>query len=330
MPIVKILLIKFRSERVIFFIIFAPMFLKRSYILLFFIGLVSLSACHRDFTKLQKNGTIEEKYKAAVKYYQGKDYYRSGILFEEIVPLLKGDSLAENAQFYNAYCNYHQGLYSMSSYLFKQFYSTYANSSYAEEAYYMYAYSMYKDAPQYNLDQTNTLTAVDALQTFINSFPESKYAENCNKSLIDLRKRLELKAYEKAKLYYKTKDYNLYNLKSAVVAVDNFKKDFPDSDYNEELAFMKIQSQSEFAKNSFEHKQKERYSDVLKFYEEFIDKYPKSKYLKNAEKSYEEANKGIERIAKLEKEAKEREAKEKEAKTKAKEENNEIKLGKTK
>lgn len=320
-------MIKIRSERGVFFIIFAPMFLKRPHILLFFVGLVIFSACHRDFTKLQKNGTVEEKYKAAVKYYETKDYYRSGILFEEIVPLLKGDSLAETAQFYNSYCNYHQGLFSMSAYLFKQFYSTYANSPLAEEAYYMYAHSMYKDAPQYNLDQSSTLTAIDALQTFINTFPDSKYAAACNAELIDLRKRLEQKAYEKAKLYYKTKDYNLYNLKSAVVAIDNFKKEFPDSDFNEELSYLKVQSQGEFAKNSFENKQKERYLDVLKYYEEFIDKYPKSKYLKSAEKSYDDANKAIERIAKIEKEVKE--AKEKEDKAKAASKSTEEKIGKS-
>ncbi|PLK43407.1 MULTISPECIES: outer membrane protein assembly factor BamD [Emticicia] len=285
------------------------MFLKRPYTALLFVVIVLSSACSAKFARLQKKGTTEEKYKAANQYYKKGDYYKAGLLFEEIIPLLKGDSLAEQAQFFNAYSQYQQKQYSMSSYLFKSFYSTYANSPLAEEAFYMYAFSMYKDSPNFNLDQTNTLTAIDALQTFINSFPGSKYAESANQNLIDLRHRLEEKAYEKAKLYYKTSGVTIANFKAAVVAIDNFQRDFPDSEYNEELAFLKVQSQYELAVVSFENKQKERFLDVLKFYEEFIDAYPKSKYMKQAQKAYDGANKELERIAKIEQEIKELKAK---------------------
>ncbi|MCU0326883.1 MAG: outer membrane protein assembly factor BamD, partial [Spirosomaceae bacterium] len=280
------------------------MFSKKVHIGLFLVGILLLSACSSKFMKLQKNGTTEDKYKAAMEYYKKADYYRSGLLFEEIIPLLKGvDSTAEYAQFYNAYCQYYQRQYQMSSYLFKTFYSTYANSPLADEAFYMSAYSMYKDAPNYNLDQTSTLTAIDALQTYINTFPESKYAEECNKDLKDLRHRLEQKAYEKAKLYYKTRTVTIMNLKAAVVTIQNFERDFPDSEFIEELAYLKVQAQYELAQVSFEDKQKERYGDVLKFYEKFVDVFPKSKYLKQAEKSYDGANKALEKIAKAELEA---------------------------
>jgi outer membrane protein assembly factor BamD len=303
-----------------FFIIFAPMFGKKAYIAFVLLGIVFLTACKSPFTTLQKKGTTEEKYKGAINYYKKADFYRAGLLFEEIMPLLKGvDSTAEYAQFYNAYCQYNQGQYQMSSYLFKTFYSTYANSPLAEESFYMYAYSMFKDSPTYNLDQASTLTAIEALQTFVNTFPESKYAEQCSNNLIDLRHRLEQKAYEKAKLYYKTSGtaWTKANLKAAVVTVGNFEREFPDSEYLEELNFMKIQAQFEYAEISIEEKQRERYTDVITYYEKFVDAYPKSTYLGQLEKMYDGSNKGLEKVAKLEKEAKE--LKEKEAQEKAKE-----------
>ncbi|WP_238808304.1 outer membrane protein assembly factor BamD [Emticicia aquatica] len=293
------------------------MFLKRPHIALLFVSILLLSACSSKFMKLQKKGTTEEKYKAANDYYKKGDYYKAGILFEEIIPLLKGDSLAEQSQFYNAYAQYQQKQYSMSAYLFKSFYATYANSPMAEEAFYMYANSMFKDSPNYNLDQTSTLTAIEALQTFINSYPDSKYAESCNQDLKDLRHRLEEKAYEKAKLYYKTSGVTIANFKAAVVAIDNFQRDFPDSEYIEELSYLKVQSQYDLATVSFENKQRERFSDALKFYEEFIDVFPKSKYIKQAEKVYDGATKGLEKAVKYEKEVKE--LKEKEAAKVAKE-----------
>lgn len=267
-----------------------------------------LFSCSKEFTRIQKKGTTEEKYAAAVKYYKKADYYKAGVLFDEITPLLKGDSTAERTQFYNAYSNYYLGNYQMSSYLFNTFYATYNNSPFAEEAYYMYAYSMFKDTPPYNLDQTNSVTAIDALQTFINSYPDSKYAPESAKNLQDLRERMERKAYEKAKQYFKTRDPSwggLSNYLASVVTIDNFKKDFPDSKYNEEMSAMQITAQFELADLSLYTKQKERYNQTLEYYTKFIDKYPSSKHLKDLEKLYDKSLKGLEKVADIERQIEE-------------------------
>src|ERR1700712_5713812 len=110
------------------------MFLRKINIVFFLAGVLLMSSCSTKFMKLQKTGSTDAKLKAAMLYYKEANYYKAGILLEEIIPLLKGDSLAETAQFYNAYCNYHQRQYSMSSYLFKNFYATYARSPLAEES----------------------------------------------------------------------------------------------------------------------------------------------------------------------------------------------------
>ncbi|MFT5886610.1 MAG: outer membrane protein assembly factor BamD [Arcticibacterium sp.] len=268
---------------------------------LFLVGaILSLAACNKEFARLQKSGTTESKYKAAIKYYNEADYFHAGLLFEEIVPLLKGDSTAEKTQFYNAYCNYYLGQYQLSSYLFKNFYATYANSPYAEESFYMYAFSLFKQSPKYNLDQESTLTAIDALQTFINTFPSSQYADNCTQNLIDLRERLELKAYEKAVLYYKTSGVTIANFKAAVITINNFKAEFPDSHFNEELAYIQVKSEFELAENSFFRKQHERYENTLQFHEKFIDKYPNSTFNKELASVYKEAQKQLAEVVKQE------------------------------
>jgi outer membrane protein assembly factor BamD len=81
-----------------------------------------------------------------------------------------------------------------------------------------------------------------------------------------------------------------------------FRKDFPDSQYNEELAFLKVESQYNLAANSFIDKQKDRFQDVVKFYRSLIDKYPTGKYNRDAEKMFDDSQKQIEVIAKLEQE----------------------------
>ena len=269
-----------------------------SYFLLL-ITILVVTSCSK-FSRLQKTGTDQEKYDAAMSYYKKGDFYRSGLLFEELIPLLKGSTESELAQFYYAYTQYQQAQYSTSQFLFKKFFDTYARSDYAQEALYMHAFSLYKDSSPFNLDQTSTFTAISAMQEFINTYPESAFREECTRYILELRSKLERKAYEKAKLYHKVSDFNMMSLKSAVISIDNFHKDFPDSKYNEELAFLKVESQYNLASNSYTLKQKDRYQEVVKFYQELIDKYPTGKYNRDAEKMFEDSQKQIEVIAKAE------------------------------
>lgn len=260
-----------------------------------------LGSCS-PFSKLQKNGTQDEKYKAALEYYKKSDWYRAGMLFEELIPVLKGSNESEMAQFYYAHTQFNQQLYSVSAQLFQRFYETFARSEKAQEAQYMYALSQYKDTPKFNLDQSNTVVATSALQDFVNAYPENEYRDDCTKMILELRRRLEQKAYEKAKMYHKTSAFNIASLKSAVVSIENFQKEFPDSQYNEELAYLKVDAQYNYAVNSLDTKQKERFGEASAFYLALIDKYPASNYLKQAEKMYAISVKEVERIKTLEKE----------------------------
>ncbi len=268
-------------------------------------GIVLLSGCAGKFEKLRRSGSEATKYKAAIRYYKKQQYDKASILFEELVPIMKGDSTQEIATFYQAYCDYYTANYTLSSYKFKKFAETFARSSYAEEAVYMSAYSLYKDSSPYNLDQASTLTAIDELQSFVNNYSESPYRDDATNIIKELRRKLELKAFERAKLYYQTSAYNISTLKSAVIAINNFQKDFPDSKYSEEMAFLKIKSEYELAQKSFDIKQKERFAETILFYQAFIDKYPNSKFLKQAEALYATSQQEVERIAALEKKAKE-------------------------
>jgi len=262
--------------------------------------LVLVSACS-PFAKLQKKGTDDEKYQAAINYFKKGEWYRAGVLFEELIPILKGSNESETAQFYRAYTNYHQQNFQLASFYFKQFYETFARSEKAQEAMYMYAFSLYKDSPNYNLDQTSTLTAVSALQDFINAYPESAFRAECTTMIMDLRKKMEKKAYEKAMLYYKISAANIANYRSAVTAITNFQREYPDSEYNEELAFRRVDAQHNLAKNSTEDKQKDRYQETVDYYQAFLEKYPNSKYIRTAERLFASSQKELERLRETDK-----------------------------
>ncbi|NBW02243.1 MAG: outer membrane protein assembly factor BamD [Cytophagia bacterium] len=275
----------------------------KKYILVGFVAVLGLSSCGK-FEKFRKSADLPTKYKAAVNYYKKKDFSKAGILFDEIMPLMKGDSTQELATFYQAYCDFNLGSYTLASSHFKKFAEVFSRSEFAEEAIYMSAFSLYKDSPNFNLDQTGTLAAINEIQSYLNNYPETKFKDDCTNIIKELRKKLEKKAYEKAKLYYKTSPFNIASLKSSVIEITNFQRDFPDSDYSEEMAYMKVLAQFDLAKSTIESKQKERYTEASKFYLDLIDKYPQSAYLKEGEKMYELSNKEVDRIAKLEAEYK--------------------------
>ena len=253
---------------------------------------VLFSSCSR-FQRLLKKGSAEDKYNAAISYYEKKDFYRAGLLLEELIPLLRGQKRSEIANLYYAYCHYYQRQLQLSSYYFKRFYTNFGASKYVEEAMYMYAYSLYKDSPTYYLDQSNTDQAVAASQNFLNRFPQSKYREECSRIISELRKKLEKKAYEGAKLYYKIR-----NFRAAVISFTNFQKDFPDSNFNEEVAYMKILSQYEYARISTVRRQKKRYGDVLTYHTEFVDAYPESGFTKLAQRLYSSSLRALNKLTK--------------------------------
>lgn len=228
-----------------------------------------------------------------MQYYKDEDYFRSTTLFEEILPYYRGKEEAEEIQFYFAYAHFYQKQYVLSAHYFKEFYDVYNRSEYAQEAYYMYAYSLYMQSPPYNLDQTSTREAIEAMQTFLNKFPNSDKVEEATEIINKLHFKLEKKAFEKAKHYYK-----LGIFKSALVAYDNFEKDFPDSDFNEDIGYLKIKTAYDYAEKSITSKQMERYRECVDYYERFLEDYPDSDYLKDAQELYQKSLEEIEELSK--------------------------------
>ena len=258
--------------------------------IVFSVVLVYLVSSCSEFRRVQKSDDWKLKYDKAMEYYEKGDYYRSIALFEEVLPLTRGKIEGEKAQFYYAYAHFKDRQYILSAHYFKTFYETYSRSQFAQEAQFMYAYSLYMDSPLYSLDQTNTRDAIDALQAFINRYPESEFEKQANDIINELQVKLETKAYYNAKEYYK-----IGLLLSAKVAFENFSKDYPDSKYNEELRFLRIEATFKVAQKSIPSKQKKRYNEVIELYEKFVDRYPESKYLSQAERYYSSALNSLEK-----------------------------------
>lgn len=253
--------------------------------------LLIMSVACSEFNDIRKSDDWERKYKAALDYYENEDYYRANVLLEEVLPLLRGTEYEEKAQFLYAYSHYYRENYILSAHYFRNFYDTYGRSESAEEALYRYAYSLYLQSPETNLEQSSTYEAITAIQTFINRYPGSEYREEATEIIDKLQRKLEVKAFDNANVYHRLRIW-----KSAIIAFDNFKDDYPDSPLNEKALYLKLESAYELAAKSVESKKKERYQQAVAFYQAFLDTYPESEYIKDAESIYKATLKGLESV----------------------------------
>ncbi len=250
---------------------------------LYFLLLTIAVGCG-NFRKIEKNPDWRVKYEGALNYYAKKDYYKASSLFEQILPIVRGLPEGEKVQFSMAYCQYYQKMYLIASEQFRTFYETYGRSALVEEARFMHAYSLFTSSPNSNLDQNNSIQAMAAMQEFLNRYQQSKFRDQALDAINNTQAKLEKKGFDNARQYYKMRSY-----KAAIVSLENFKNNFPDSKYVEEAQYIIIVSQYNLAEQSIYSRQEERYKEVVEFYKELVDKYPDSNFLRDAERLYSES-----------------------------------------
>ncbi|WP_291781954.1 outer membrane protein assembly factor BamD [Cecembia sp.] len=252
---------------------------KQIYILALFLTL-AFSSCGK-FYKLEKSTNWEELYEAANEYYDQGEFNKAIILYDKILPVIRGSEKAEMADFNYAYSHFRTKRYIESAGYFNTFYQTYSRSPLAEEALFMNAYSLYLDSPDFNLDQKSSRDAVNAIQLFINRFPQSDSYERAMGMIDDLQKRFEEKAYQESMLYLRLTE-GLFPgdfYRACIINFQNFSKDFPDSKYNEELAYKLVEVSLSYGSRSVFDKKEDRLKDVFNFADQFKRRYPESKYI---------------------------------------------------
>ncbi|MEP6684911.1 MAG: outer membrane protein assembly factor BamD [Parafilimonas sp.] len=233
-----------------------------------------LSSCASKFGQVLKSKDKEYKLKMAEQYFANKDYDKAQQLYTDLLPLYKGDPRFEDIYYKYAYTSYYQKDYENAENLFKTYGENFPNSVKVEETEFMRCMAYYKQSPKVDLDQTNTVKTMALLQAFINTHPDSKRITDANDIIDICRKKLELKEFNNAQLYY-----NLGFYKSAGVAFSVLIDDFPDSDNSDSYALNSIKSYYKYAEMSVVDKQQERFEKVVNDVNDFEQRFPGSKLL---------------------------------------------------
>lgn len=239
--------------------------------------LLLATSCNK-YNKVTKSKDYEYKLKMADEFYSKGKYKIAQQLYEELFPVFKGTLKFEELYFKDAYCFYYMKQYADAENLFKGFLEVFPNSKNAEEVDYMRSFCFYKQSPKLELEQVNTVKAMGMMQTFINTHPGSERNKEATEIIDKCRAKLEMKEYRAAELYY-----NMGQYRAAAVAFISLTNNYPESLKGEEYKLKTVKAYYKFAKLSITDKQIERFEKVTEEYQDFVDRYPESKLLKEAE-----------------------------------------------
>jgi outer membrane protein assembly factor BamD len=250
--------------------------MKKSF-LFFSLSILIFLSTSCKFSRMLKNDDPEKKFAYALKLYDEKDYSRALQLFDQLMGAMRATDKAQKIYYKQAYCYYYSKDYTMAAYYFKRYSSNFPNTREAEECTFMSAFCSTQNSPEYSLDQTSTRDALKELQSFINTYPDSKRISECNDLIDKMREKLETKDYRIAMMYYRMEDYV-----AAITSFNNILKDYPETQKKEEILFLIFKSYNKYALESIITKKRERIMKAFTAYNEFTTSFPSSRYIPEA------------------------------------------------
>ena len=242
---------------------------------------------------------VEYKYEEAKALYLRGDYRKASTLIESVVTLFKGSDKADESMFLLAMCYYESGDYETAAQCFKACYSNYPRGMYAETSRFYSGKSLYKNIAEPELDQTDTYTAIEELQLFMEYYPESDFGKEAQQMMFDMHDVLVMKDYLSAKLYYDLGDYNAHlgnNYQACIITAQNALKDYPYTKLREDLSILILRARYHMADKSVAELQPERYRETVDEYYAFKNEFPMSEYLEEAERYYMKSQKHLKKI----------------------------------
>ena len=245
-------------------------------------SLALVAACASKYETLLSSNDVDAKYAAAMEFFQNKKYQKAAQLFESMSVLTSGTARDDTVQYYWGLSNYRYKDYYTAESNFTRFLENFPQSPFSEDARFLRLDCMYRATYRYELDQAPTRTCLAAIAEYEREYPEgSPNGEALQAMKKDLLERLDRKAYESAKLYYKMEDYL-----AARVALRNVLKDNAENVYREEVLYYTALASYHYARLSVSAKQKERYLVFADDYLNCIGEYPESSYRRELDMIY--------------------------------------------
>ena len=239
------------------------------------------TGCKSEYELLLEGNDTDAKYKAAFGYFNEEKYNKAAALFESLSLLTSGTDRADTVQYYWGLSNYKWRDFYTAQTNFEHFIENYPRSPFAEQAKFYRIDCLFRSTLRYELDQVPTYNALTAISEYLIDNPDGEHSAVCRDMMQTLNNRLDQKAYENARLYYKMEDY-----RAARVALKNVLKDDAENIYREDILYYSAMASYKYASLSIPAKRHERFLVFMDDYLNFVGEYPESKYRKELDSLY--------------------------------------------
>ena len=242
-------------------------FCSRSVTMLFAVGLLMSSGCSSSKPPAAPPSAVvvSEGFAKAEKLYAKKDYDSAALTLESLLVTSRATPLEDRVLFLLGETYYNSGQYLLSSEIFTRLLKQVPSTHYARTAQFMIAKSHEKLSPHHELDQQETVKAIDQFSVYMDLYPapddskimsdvetyrellkinpenptyKDRYAKAtaelakidslkyAEKAIPVLRNKLARNAYVIARQYVQLKKY-----KAAVIFYDEILKRYPDTGF---------------------------------------------------------------------------------------------------
>jgi outer membrane protein assembly factor BamD len=171
--------------------------------LLFALLLAAAGAAGCSSSQPEAPVSAAERFRMGMAEYQDENWFEAIQHFEIIRLQFPGNVVADSSRYFCGMSRYHREEYLLASYDFSQLVTGGTSPGLAADAQYMYAECYYQLSPPPALDQSYTVRAIDALQTFIELYPKHPRVADAEKKIAELRDRMAEKEYRTGVLYVK-------------------------------------------------------------------------------------------------------------------------------
>lgn len=252
-----------------------------------------LAACG-EYNKVLKSTDPELKYTYAKKYFDEKKYGRTTTLLEEIASTYSLRSEEDEMLYLLAQAYFFDGDYISAHSRYNRYFQKFGvKGNYAEAAKFNAAYALFVDSTDVRLDQSNTVRAIEAFQSFAEYYPQSDRVKQAERYMLQMQARLAEKELNSVKLYYNLGYFMGNNYESCVVTAKEALKSYNFPPFGEEFQIYIVRAKFDEAELSYDERKPIRYRNVIDEHYNYVNLYPNGKYVKESTKYFEKAQKAL-------------------------------------
>lgn len=170
--------------------------------------------------------TSKEHYEYAMRYYKKKNWTKAQEEFSLVTYKYSGSDVADDAQFYVGECLFQLKDYVTAASEYDRLVTTFPKSEWVEMSMFRLVICYLELSPGFPLDQRFTIDALNAIQNFLDLYPQSERRAEVETYFNNVKLKLATKHYESARIYRKLGEYE-----AAIIYYDQVTTDYYDSPF---------------------------------------------------------------------------------------------------